>query len=143
MIKDFRWPTKQRVYLAGAINGCSDWEAKGWREEAKRWLYGFEILDPMDRDYRGKEDQNVDAIVEGDKSDFLSCQKILAMGLKPSWGTAMEIHAAWSSRIPVFTVVYEGISVSPWLRYHSKAIYPTLRDACLAITDSPLEIKTR
>lgn len=134
---------KKTVYLAGAIHGCSDWEASGWRAEAKRWLCDYTICDPMERDYRGREDENVDAVVLGDKHDVLHSQFLLAMALRPSWGTAMEIHAAWGGKVPVYTVVHEGISVSPWLRFHSKAIYPTLRDACLAIADSPMEIRTR
>lgn len=134
---------KKTVYLAGAINGCTDWEATGWRNEAKRWLNDFSICDPMDRDYRGKEDENVEAIVLKDKYDVLHSQYVLAMCLRPSWGTAMEIHVAWGGKVPVYAIVPDGKQVSPWLRFHSKAIYPTLKDACLALAESPMEVRTR
>jgi len=134
---------KKSVYLAGGINGLSDWEATGWRAEARRWLYEFVILDPMDHDYRGKEEENVAQIVEQDKKDILASFRVLLMATKPSWGTAMEAHFCWAHRKPAYAVVPDGVSVSPWLRYHAYAIYPTLRDACLAIADSPLEIRTR
>lgn len=134
---------KKTVYLAGPINGCSDWEATGWRSEAKRWLCDYAICDPMDRDYSGVEDSHVDAVVEGDKHDILHSQYVLVMASRPSWGTAMEIHMAWGSKVPVHAVVPDGIAVSPWLRYHTTAIYPTLRDACLGLAQSPMEIRTR
>lgn len=134
---------KKVIYLAGGINGLSDWEATGWRSEAKRWLSDFVILDPMERDYRGKEDENVAEIVDGDKKDILGSHRVLLMATRPSWGTAMECHFCWVNKKPVYAVVPDGIPVSPWLRYHSYAIYPTLRDACLAVADSTLEIRTR
>jgi hypothetical protein len=134
---------KKTVYLAGPINGCSDWEANGWRAEAKRWLSDFNICDPMDRDYRGKEEEHVNEIIHSDKKDILACEKILVMAARPSWGTAMEIHFCWINKKLVYAVVPDGVPVSPWLRFHVHAIYPTLRDACLAIADSPLEVRTR
>lgn len=134
---------KKVVYLAGPINGCPDWEATGWRAEAKRYLNDFAICDPMDRDYRGKEEQNVAEIIAHDKKDILASQYVLALCTRPSWGTAMEIHYCWTQSRKVYAIVPDGIPVSPWLRYHAHAIYPTLRDACLAIGDSPMEIRTR
>ena len=125
---------KKVVYLAGPINGCSDWEANEWRCLATRLLQNdLVVLDPMSRDFRGKEDDNVIEIVERDKKDILSAQYVLAMALRPSWGTSMEIHFAWTNKIPVYAIVHDGISISPWLRYHSRAVYATLSDACLAI----------
>lgn len=42
-----------KVYLAGPINGCTDAEAKNWREELKTHFPN--AIDPMKRDYRGVE----------------------------------------------------------------------------------------
>jgi nucleoside 2-deoxyribosyltransferase len=114
-----------RVYLAGPINGTSDSEANAWRSEVKKH---FSCVDPMDRDYRSVEDQNVAAIVDGDKDDIESCDVVLANCWKPSPGTSMEIIFAWFSEIPVVTVVPEG-PVSPWIRYHSTAVVRDLADA--------------
>lgn len=43
-----------KVYLCGPINGCTDDQCKNWREAAKQVL--SDTVDPMRRDYRGRED---------------------------------------------------------------------------------------
>lgn len=120
------------VYLAGGISGLGDNECNGWRAEAKALLpREIDVLDPMSRDYRGKEGENVKAIVEGDLADIQSCQVIIAYCPRPSWGTAMEIHYAATAdgyRRTV-AVVPAGVAVSPWLRYHTDAVVPTLEAA--------------
>jgi hypothetical protein len=113
------------VYLCGGINGLSDADAKNWRELAKLSLP--QTLDPMRRDYRGKEADNVREIVRGDLCDVANCDVVLAMCPRPSWGTAMEIYFAHSIGIRVFSVIPSG-PVSPWLAYHSKTC-PTLASA--------------
>jgi nucleoside 2-deoxyribosyltransferase len=117
------------VYLCGAINGCSDAECKDWRQEAKAQLADVcHWLDPMRRDYRGIEDQSVEAIVVGDIRDIAECDIILAVADKPSWGTAMEIYHAFHQRKTVVVVCGQE-RVSPWLRHHSHELFPTLRQA--------------
>lgn len=83
------------VYLCGGINGLGDAACKDWRQVAHAALAGNRILDPMARDYRGREDECVDEIVEGDKSDIVASNIILVNASRPSWGTAMEIMFAW------------------------------------------------
>lgn len=122
-----------QVYLAGPINGRDDVAVHGWRERAKVLLAPHTTLDPMDRDYRGIEDQNVSEIVEGDKADILRSDVVLAFCDMPSVGTSMEIHYAWTFNRRVYTVVPEGSMVSPWLRYHSRGIYPRLDEAIQAL----------
>ena len=125
------------VYLAGPINGCTDDEAHGWRQgfmarfEEFYECYGF--LDPMVRDYRGREDECVAEIVEGDKDDIDGCDIFLAYCWQVSWGTAMEIYHAWQLAKRVILVVPEGHRISPWLRYHSTAIVHTLDEAAEVI----------
>lgn len=104
------------VYLCGGINGLSDADAKDWREHAKSRL--TRTLDPMRRDYRGIEAQNVAEIVGWDLRDIREADCVLANCARPSWGTAMEIFFAHSIGRPVFSVVPSG-AVSPWLAYHS------------------------
>ena len=56
------------LYLCGGINGLSDSDCTDWREFCKKQLeHTHKILDPMRRDYRGREDQCVNEIVIGFK----------------------------------------------------------------------------
>lgn len=120
-----------RVYLAGPIFGKSDEDCMAWRGEA-RGLLKAHVLDPMDRDYRGREDENVAAIVEGDKRDIDSCDVLLVNALHgPSWGTAMEVLYARDAGKRV--VVVGDPPVSPWLRHHSVIVVPRLDTACSII----------
>lgn len=132
------------VYLAGGISGLSDEEATGWREEAKRLLpRSIGVLDPMARDYRGREDENVAEIISGDLGDIGASEAVLAYCPRPSWGTPMEIHhvatagryvqAAGSGSVTVgirrtVAVVPDG-PVSPWLRHHTDAVVSDLKAA--------------
>ncbi len=121
----------RRLYLAGPINGTTDLQATAWRDEAARVLEGlWECVNPMVRDYRGKEYFNVKAIVEGDLADIATCDAVLAYCWQPSYGTAMEIrHAAHELKIPVHVVTgLQAAPVSPWLQYHA-TIHRTLDDA--------------
>lgn len=115
-----------KVYLCGGINALSDSAAKDWREQAKASLK-CECLDPMARDYRGIEDANVRAIVEGDKSDIDACQIVLVNALRPSWGTAMEVIYAWERGKAVYS--FATAPISPWLRYHSTQMLTDLSAA--------------
>ncbi len=122
-------PTMTRVYLCGGINGLDDDEAKNWRARATAELgERFEIVDPMARDYRGVELDNVDDIVRGDLADIDSCDVILVRAERPSWGTAMEVH--YSHDAHKYVVAFgAGDRPSPWLAYHADELVPTLDDA--------------
>lgn len=126
------------AYLCGGINGLADAEASGWREVAKAAFRDrLFVLDPMRRDYRGREDENVAAIVAGDLADIDKADVLLVNAARPSWGTAMEVFYAASqgnrvtndgyvSRLLIVAVVPAGSPVSPWLRHHCDEIVPTL-----------------
>jgi hypothetical protein len=114
-----------KVYLCGPINGCTDAECNDWRSYAKSRLP--DTLDPMRRDYRGREAESVNEIVELDKRDVAVSDVILANCPKPSVGTSMEIFLAWQQGKIVVAVAQEP--VSPWLRYHSTKIVPTIKEA--------------
>ena len=115
-----------RAYLAGPINGCTDEEARGWREELKMRLAGsgIEWLDPMVRDYRGKEDQSVDAIVHGDVADMRDSDVIVVNASRPSWGTAMEV--VYARQLGKRILVWCPGSVSPWLRFHATEVVSSI-----------------
>lgn len=115
-----------KVYLCGGINGLSDADAKDWREYAKVRLP--ETIDPMRRDYRGVEHEDPEAIIDGDLEDIDWCDAVLAMCMRPSWGTAMEIFYAKNiARKPVYIVAPENCS--PWLMVHCTERFDTLDEA--------------
>jgi nucleoside 2-deoxyribosyltransferase len=119
-----------KTYLCGPINGCTDDEATGWREQAKKYLTG-ETYDPMVRDYRGRELEPGIAkeIVENDKLDVQACDAILVMYEKPSVGTSMEVLFAHQLGKLIVLVDRSGKPLSPWLIYHSTKSFPTLAEA--------------
>lgn len=88
----------------------------------------FTFLDPMRRDYRGKEDDSVAEIIEGDLLDISHSDIILVNATRPSWGTAMEVRHSFAEKGKVVVTWCPG-SVSPWLRGHSTVILPTLPEA--------------
>jgi hypothetical protein len=116
------------IYLCGPINGCTDEECKDWRELVKS-IWPGKTLDPMRRDYRGKEDQSVNQIVEFDKIDLMNSDIILVNYDKPSVGTSMEILYAFERGKFVIVVAAEGSRISPWMTYHSHAIVRSFADA--------------
>jgi len=117
------------TYLCGGINGLNDSSCQDWRDEATSKLR-TEVLNPMRRDYRGKEDLSIEEIVKGDLADIQASDYILVNATRPSWGTAMEIVYAKDKPVVAFT---EGASVSPWLRFHCWKIVKTLDEAIEAI----------
>lgn len=109
-----------KIYLAGPINGCTDAEANDWRSAVKKLHPN--CLDPMARDYRGKEAESVREIVEGDKADIDQCDAVIVYFERPSVGTSMEVLYAWERSKPVVTVNKSGRPISPWLAYHSSVV---------------------
>ena len=82
------------IYLCGPINGCSDDEATGWRERVKGSFGKHEevrFLDPMRRDYRGRENEPgiAQEIVDGDLQDIQESDVLLVAVPKPSIGTTV------------------------------------------------------
>lgn len=121
-----------KIYLAGPINGCTDEQANGWRSQVK--AIHADVLDPMARDYRGKETESVSEIVEGDKADINASDGLLAYFERPSVGTSMEVLYAWQQNKPVVIVNKSGKPASPWLAYHSIAIVESIADALAVLT---------
>jgi nucleoside 2-deoxyribosyltransferase len=118
------------VYLCGPINGCTDAECKDWRAYAKAQL--AVTLDPMARDYRGREmEPGIAAeIVENDKRDIDGSDVVLVNYVKPSVGTSMEILYAWERGKRIIVVCEPDAVLSPWLTYHATTIVHSMREAC-------------
>lgn len=114
------------VYLGGPINGCSDSEANDWRSEAKTLLEaaGHTWIDPMDRDYRGREmEPGIAAeIVENDKLDIDACDVMVMNCPKPSVGTSMEVFYGYLKGKNVIVIVPGDREPSPWIVYHANEL---------------------
>ena len=122
----------KRVYLAGPPL------ADEYRRDAGRLLLaaGWEPVDPMRRDFRGRTEGNEAEIVEGDLADIDSCDAVLADFTAPDEGTAMEAWYAHSAGIPV--VAYTGGAwTHPWTAYVSVAVHAGLADAIAAVAALP------
>lgn len=116
-----------KVYLGGPINGCTDEEANGWRDDVKALLdeAGIAYLDPMRRDYRGRELEEgiAEEIVVGDKEDIEECDVLLMNCPKPSYGTAMEILFGFDRGKRVIAVLPASATPSPWVLFHADVSY--------------------
>jgi hypothetical protein len=122
-----------KLYLCGPINGCTDEECIDWREAAKKRFPNS--IDPMRRDYRGRESfsgresTHVDEIVELDKVDVEEADALLVNHPNPSVGTSMEVFFAWTFGKYIVVVCPEGVTQSPWMIYHSDHIVHTFEEA--------------
>ena len=127
------------LYLAGPINACTDDEANTWRDQVIEWRRSFgrgnwlKLLNPMARDYRGKEAESVAEIVVLDKRDIDASNILLVRWTKPSVGTSMEILYAWERGIPVILWLDSRSNVSPWLLYHCTTMVLGFDDAMEAV----------
>lgn len=126
---------RPRIYLAGPIFEQTDEEARDWREYVKA-RYDGPTLDPMRRDYRGREASPAvtEAIVAGDKLDIKRSDVLIANCPRPSYGTAIEIFYAHSIGVPVVAVMPAG-PVSPWVVHHATAIVHNLDEGIDLIND--------
>lgn len=118
------------IYLCGAINGKTDEQCNTWRDQAKRLLADFNILDPMRRDYRGKENVFAHEIIEADKDDIDMSEGLLVYFDSPSFGTAMEIFYAYGQGLQIVAVNASGVPHSPWVEVHSHAVVTDLAEGC-------------
>ena len=69
--------------------------AQDWRTSAKERLAGrFILLDPLRRNFRDREIDSANEIVEFDLQDVRDADLLLVNYCKPSLGTAMEVFYA-------------------------------------------------
>lgn len=126
--------TKPAIYLCGPINGCTDEECKSWRSLVTS-IWPGRIIDPMRRDYRGREAESVTDIVELDKIDVCAAEALIVSYDKPSVGTSMEVLYAFERGKLVIVVTSPGVNISPWLRYHSHRIVYSYLDAVACVSE--------
>ena len=124
-------PEARRVYLAGPPY------AEEYRRRAETLVraLGWEPVDPMRRDYRGRTEGNEAEIVEGDLAEIAACDAMLAAFTAPDEGTAMEAWYAHTlgKRVVVYT---GGTPPHPWTVYVADAICAELESAVRALPDA-------
>lgn len=107
--------------------------AREWREEAKRLLgEHFALLDPMRRNFKDREVDSANEIVEFDLQDVRDADIILVNYNKPSIGTSMEVFYA-SHDLGKFVIAFSPYSYkncSPWMIRYSTKILADLDTAC-------------
>jgi nucleoside 2-deoxyribosyltransferase len=122
----------QRIYLCGPIMDASGDEAKNWRTRAKEHLGGrFVLLDPMRRDFRDREIDSANEIVEFDLQDIRDADLLLVNYSKASIGTAMEVFYA-ANDLGKFVVAFSPMAFrdcSPWMVRYCTKILPNLESA--------------
>lgn len=117
------------IYLCGPINGRSDDDCTTWREQAKALIGADRCLDPMRRDYRGREAECINEIVQLDKRDINHSEALIVFFDRPSVGTSMEVLFAWGGGVPVVVIDASDKPLSPWLVYHSTAVVRSVEEA--------------
>src|SRR5438093_4319719 len=121
----------RRVYLAGPPY------AEEYRRRAEGLVraLGWEPVDPMRRDYRGRTEGNETEIVEGDLAEIAICDAMLAAFTAPDEGTAMEAWYAHTlgKRVVAYT---GGTPPHPWTVYVADAICTELESAVRALADA-------
>jgi nucleoside 2-deoxyribosyltransferase len=123
--------TRRRVYLAGPPY------ANEYRRRAVALVreLGWEPVDPMRRDFRGRTQGKEREIVEGDLAEIESCDAVLAAFTSPDEGTAMEAWYAHSLGKPV--VAYTGgTPPHPWTVYVADAVRDDLESAVRALAET-------
>jgi len=117
-----------RVYLAGPPFA----EEYRRRAVALAEAAGWEPVDPMRRDFRGRTEGHEVEIVEGDLGDIDGCDAVLAAFTAPDEGTSMEAWYAHARGIPV--VVYTGgTPAHPWTTYVAASVHSSLEEAVAAL----------
>ena len=118
----------KRVYLAGPPF-ADDYRGRAAALVRRR---GFEPVDPMRRDFRGRTEGNEREIVEGDLADIDACDAVLAAFTEPDEGTAMEAWYAHSRGTPVVAFT-GGARAHPWTVFVSASVHERLEDAVDAL----------
>ncbi len=120
------------IYLCGPIMDATADESKTWRQRAKERLAGrFILLDPMRRDFRDREIDSANEIVEFDLQDIRNADMLLVNYAKASIGTSMEVFYA-AHDMGKFVIAFSPHSfqdMSPWMVKYCTKILPDLDNA--------------
>lgn len=134
----------KKVYLSGTIMDEHEGVARKWRDIAKHMLsQQFRLLDPMRRNFRDREVDSANEIVEFDLQDIRDADIILVNYAKRSIGTSMEVFYA-SHDLGKFVVAFSPFSFkdsSPWMVRYCTKILPSIEEACQYLKTHFTEIR--
>ncbi len=106
--------------------------AKTWRERATEQLKNdFIILDPMRRNFKDREVDSANEIVEFDLQDVRNADILLVNYNKTSIGTSMEVFYA-AHDLGKFIVAFSPFAFqecSPWMVRYCTKILPSFEEA--------------
>lgn len=123
----------KKIYLCGPIMDEHEGVARQWREDAKKLLSdNFKLLDPMRRNFKDREVDSANEIVEFDLQDIRDADIVLVNYNKSSVGTSMEVFYA-AHDLQKFVVAFSPFSFqdsSPWMVRFCTKILPNLEAAC-------------
>jgi len=129
---------KKKIYLCGPIMDEHEGAARAWRVQATELLKEhFVLLDPMRRNFKDREVDSANEIVEFDLQDIRDADIILVNYNKNSVGTSMEVFYA-SHELKKFVVAFSPFTFqdcSPWMVRFCTKILPSLERACGYITE--------
>ena len=124
--------TARKIYLSGPIMDADAAESKPWRQRAKERLAGkFILLDPMRRNFRDREIDSANEIVEFDLQDVRDADILLVNYNKASIGTSMEVFYA-AHDLGKFVIAFSPITfqdMSPWMVRYCTKVLPDLEAA--------------
>ena len=133
----------KKIYLSGPIMDEHEGHARQWREEAKKLLQDhFKLLDPMRRNFKDREVDSANEIVEFDLQDVRDADIILVNYNKPSIGTSMEVFFA-SHDLGKFVIgfsPFDYVNCSPWMIRYCTKILPSLETACQYLLENFAEL---
>lgn len=123
----------KKIYLCGPIMDEHEGEARAWREAAKQQLRDhFILLDPMRRNFKDREVDSANEIVEFDLQDIRDADFLIVNYNKNSIGTSMEVFFA-AQNLGKFVVAFSPFpfeECSPWMVKFCTKILPDLESAC-------------
>ncbi|MBL7644794.1 MAG: hypothetical protein JNK74_01265 [Candidatus Hydrogenedentes bacterium] len=124
--------TPKKIYLCGPIMDVTSDESTDWRSRAKEKLSGkFVVLDPMRRNFRDREIDSANEIVDFDLQDVRDADILLVNYGKASIGTSMEVFYA-SHDLGKFVIAFSPYAyqdMSPWMVKHCTKILPNVHEA--------------
>jgi len=130
---------RKKIYLSGPIMDETSTAAKTWREIAKLQLgEHFVLLDPMRRNFKDREVDSANEIVEFDLQDVRDADILLVNYNKASIGTAMEVFYA-AHDLGKFIVAFSPFSFrdsSPWMVKYCTKILPSLEESLAYIREN-------
>ncbi|MCE9616635.1 MAG: nucleoside 2-deoxyribosyltransferase domain-containing protein [Lentisphaerae bacterium] len=129
---------RKKIYLCGPIMDEVDGKAREWRKAAAKLLgKQFTILDPMRRNFKDREVDSANEIVEFDLQDVRDADIILVNYNKSSVGTSMEVFYA-SHVLQKFVIAFSPFTFkdsSPWMVRFCTKILPSLEIATAYINE--------